>query len=121
MFALRPSFGAQESKPKVTASVLNQIKEKGVARAIIILDVPYQSLRYLSEKEKLAQDQSVAELKQALIAELSGTTFRIVRDYVPTPMIAVEIDAQAASILARSSRVLSVSDEVYKQYQYKRF
>ncbi len=86
---------------------------------MIILDVPQQSQKYLNEEEKLAQAQSVAEVKQALIAELSGTTFRIVKDYVPTPMIAVEIDAHAASILARSSRVLSVSDEVYKPF--KRF
>lgn len=116
-FATPSEAEAREAEPKVRAGVVSKIKERGIARAMIVLDIPQQSSRNLGEAERRAQAQSLVEAKKALIAELSRTKFTIIKDYVFLPMLQAEIDADAASILNQSSRVLSVGDEIYRRYQ----
>ncbi len=101
----------QPDRPKIRAGILEKVREKGTVRVMVRLNTPWQPEERLSEQQKAVQKDSIAAGKKNIVAELKGTKFKVIREFGSMPLMAVELDAKALSVLDRSDRVQSVTDE----------
>ena len=102
----------QPVRTKIRSGILQKLQERGVVRIMVGLNTPWQPERRLSETDKMLQRSSVAAVKKSILADLTGTRFKVIRDFDSMPFLALEVDSKALSVLDRSDRVKSVSDEV---------
>jgi hypothetical protein len=54
---------------------------------------------------------AIAAARQALLQELDGTTFRVVRTYDTIPFVALEVSPDAMAVLKRSTLVAGVQPD----------
>jgi hypothetical protein len=81
----------------ISSEIITEAQDKGVVRVIV----------------KLALDEgsgkSIAEIQDAVLAELRGTDHRLLQRYINSPFLALEVGPDALARLGRSPHVLSVS------------
>ena len=79
--------------PEVRAAVAH-----GAARVLVELRLPAPRGAPQSGAAS-AQEQAIAAARQAVLARLSGTSHRLVRQYTSVPLLALEIGADALQAL----------------------
>ena len=104
----------QPDRPKIRAGILEKVREKGTVRVMVTLNIPAEPEGYLSQPEKVIQRNAIAAAKKTVVAELTGTKFKVIREFDAMPFIALEVDSKALSVLDRSNRVKSVSDKEFE-------
>jgi hypothetical protein len=97
---------AQEDK--VHSQVLESVENEGHALVLVGLNVPWKMEQTLNQADLSAQRQAIRAAQDSLVLELSGTDYRIVREYQKIPGIALEIGPDALSILKKSNSVTNV-------------
>jgi hypothetical protein len=70
----------------------------GAARVLVELRLPAPGGAPQSGAAS-AQEQAIAAARQAVLARLSGTSHRLVRQYMSVPLLALEIGADALRAL----------------------
>jgi hypothetical protein len=86
--------------PMVAPELLQRAIESGSVRLIVRLKV-----------DEGANAGEIANAKQALLSELTGTRYRVERDLVGLPTLALEASAETLRILAASPRVERVTED----------
>jgi subtilisin family serine protease len=114
-FSQQGPKGKVPQKSKVHPEVWRKAQEKGSVNVIVRLDVPWQSEDKLSKNEIAAQRKAIAEAQKKLLAELAGTKFKLVRGLQKSPIIGLEVDSYALTILENSTLVLRVSESISGQ------
>ena len=104
----------QTDRPKIDKGTLEKVQEKGTVRVMVMLNVPAVPEGHLSEPEKVIQRNSIAAAKKTVVAELTGTKFKVIREFDAVPLISLEVDANALSVLETSNLVKSVSDKEFR-------
>lgn len=90
----------------VPAEVAHKAQTEGAARVIVQLDVVIQPEGNLdSTRAVLAQRQAIATTQSQVLAELAGTSHRLVRQFETIPFLALEVALDALAALERSAWV----------------
>jgi hypothetical protein len=114
-FSQQPK-GKGPQKSKVHPDVWRKVQEQGVVNVIVRLDMPWQSEDKLSKSEIAAQRKAIAEAQKRLLAELAGTKYKLGRGLEKSPIIGLEVDSYALTILENSPLVLRVNENVVGQH-----
>lgn len=85
----------------VTPELLDKARVQGAVLVIVTLRVPAGASR-----------DTVATVKQTLVAEIASTRHRIVRELVGLPQIVLEASDDTLRILGASSNVLRIEESV---------
>ena len=101
----RPVFAGSE---KIPVEIIEQTVAGDTVPVLVGLNVPWQRESTLSEDAILRQRQAINSVQKALLSELSGTQYKIVRRYDVIPGLALEVGADALAVLAKSDRVTNV-------------
>jgi hypothetical protein len=72
------------------------------------LNVSWHQEGSLTDDAIQAQRQAIGSVQTDLLSELSGTKYKIIRQYQMIPSIALEVGADALSVLEKSNRVTNV-------------
>jgi hypothetical protein len=100
-------LGAAESAPVVAPELLQRAAESGSVRLIVRVKV-----------DQGADAQTIETVKQALLSELTGTRYRVARDLVGLPTLALEASAETLRVLATSPRVERVTEDRPRRPQW---
>jgi hypothetical protein len=102
------SAAASTEIEKVPAEVLTQVATDGKVLVLVGLNVPWRMETTLTESGIMAQRQAIGVAQDSLLAELSGTQFKLVRLYEAIPSVALEVGADALVVLKTSDSVTNV-------------
>ena len=100
-----PLFAQSE---KIPADVIARAVNDTMVPVLVGLKVPWQRENTLSEDAISRQRQAIYSVQDELLSELSGARYIIVRRYNVIPAIALEVGADAVSVLANSIHVTNV-------------
>ncbi|HYC22951.1 MAG TPA: hypothetical protein VEI94_09615 [Candidatus Bathyarchaeia archaeon] len=64
-----------------------------------------------TEEKREAQRLAIAATRDALLEELAGTKFKVIRTYGTIPFVALEAGPDALEVLERSGNVVSVEED----------
>lgn len=87
------------SDGRIPGGLLDEARARGPLLVIVTLSVPDPTDRTAAEAEK-----------QSLLTEISGTTYRVVRELMGLPQIVLEASYDTLRALGASSRVLRVEE-----------
>lgn len=93
---------------KIPREVIEQAAAHGTVLVLVGLNVPWQTESSLTEDEVRAQREVIGSIQSALLTELKGRKYKVVRRYDQVPGIALEVGADALAELARSANVTNV-------------
>jgi hypothetical protein len=93
---------------KIPAEVITQAANDDATPVLVGLNVPWQRENTLSEEAITLQRQAINSVQNQLLAEHSGTTYKVVRRYDVIPGLALECGADALAVLAKSNHVTNV-------------
>lgn len=93
---------------KIPREVIDRASADGTVLVLVGLNVPWQLESTLNEDTVRLQREAIRSVQINLLAELSGTKYKIVRRYEEIPGIALEVGADALAALARSVTVTNV-------------
>jgi hypothetical protein len=93
---------------KVPQEVLEKVKADGTVLVLVGLQVPWQREGLLSDSAVLAQREAIEAAQHNLLAQLSGTVYKVVRQYQNIPGLALEVGADALAVLSKSHTVTNV-------------
>lgn len=99
---------ARAQDEKVAQEVLEKLKADGTVLVLVGLQVPWQREGLLSESAVLAQREAIEIAQYDLLAQLSGTVYRVIRQYQSIPGLALEVGTQALAVLSKSATVTNV-------------
>lgn len=97
-----------QTSAQIPREVIEHTSAHGKAAILIGMNLPWRMESQLSEEQIERQRLQIAAAQDELLKELAGRNFRIVRRYELGPSIALEVGADALSVLARSEWVLNV-------------
>jgi len=58
-----------------------------------------------------AVGETIVEAQDAVLRELHGTSYQVLQRYLTSPYLALDVDAEALKVLARSKKVLQISSD----------
>jgi len=99
--AVRECLAWYGSRQRLSAGFLLVLGMQGAVLVIVTLRVPAGASR-----------DTVATVKQTLVAEIASTRHRIVRELVGLPQIVLEASDDTLRILGASSNVLRIEESV---------
>jgi hypothetical protein len=102
----QPRISAAAQQPKIPEHLWQEVQSKGTIRIQVVFNLHQESLRNLSKEEKIAAAQDM------LLAELSGTKFRVTGRFRSLTGMGLYVDPEGLSILERSSLVDKVIEEI---------
>ena len=97
-----------QTTAKIPGEIIDHTAKHGRATILIGLNLPWRMESQLSEEQINQQRKTISLAQDALLRELAGSDYRIVRRYELGPSIALQVGADALAILARSDHVLNV-------------
>ena len=96
---------------KVSPELWRTAQTQGVVRVSVGLNVPWQPEGKLSPQDRVAQREAIATAQDQLLAELTGTNYRVIGRYRSIPGIGLEVGPDALAILEQSARVTDVTED----------
>jgi len=93
---------------KIPAEVTAQAVNDAMVPVLVGLNVPWQREDTLSEDAISHQREAIHSVQDELLSELSKVHYKIVRRYDVIPAIALEVGADALSVLGNSTYVTNV-------------
>jgi hypothetical protein len=107
VLALIGGAAAGQAASVVSRELLEVAAARGTVRVVVQLAVP-----------EGADASAIAAVKQSLWSDLSGTTYRVIRDLPGLPVVVLEASSEALGALAVSPRVAHVAgDEIRRPQQ----
>ncbi len=98
------STGAQERK--VSAKLWQDVRSTGTVRIIVMFDLSQESLRNLSRKDQ------ITAAKDMLLADLSGTKFRVNGWFQYVTGMGLSVDTKGLLIIEHSTLVDKVEEDL---------
>ena len=112
-FAAQPSgtpIIKQQKESKIHPDVKRKAQEDGVVRILIGLNLPFERIdSKLSLAEKQKQRAQIASAQTALLKQLAGTKYKVVRKFEDIPVLGLEIEPKAIPILESSDLITEVT------------
>ena len=102
-----PAIASAETD-KLPDEIVNQAASDGKILVLVGLNVPWTMEGKLTENEIGTQRRAIESAQKVLLAQLTGTEFRIVRVYDEIPGIALEVGNDALAVLRKSDSVSNV-------------
>lgn len=93
--ALGVTHCVAEDVRRVPPALVDAVREHGVIRVIVQVARPAGT--------------PIAQVQDAVLAELAGTGHRVLHRYLNSPALAVEVNEEALRVLAGSRHVLSIA------------
>lgn len=90
---------------KVSPKLWQEVRYTGTVRVIVLFDLSQESLRNLSRENQIAAAQDM------LLAELSGTKFRVNGRFRYVTGMGLSVDPEGLSIIERSSLIQAVNED----------
>ena len=87
-----------------------KVRERGVLSVIVGLNVPWKPLGMLSPEERGTQEKATIAVQDQLLAELSGTKYRLIRRFIYSADLGLEVGPDALAVLANSNLVETVEE-----------
>ncbi len=106
----RPAVGAEESSAsdKVPTQLFKSAASNGTVLVLAGLKTPWQREDQLSDELIALQRKAILSAQSYVLAELSGTQFRVLRLYRSIPGIALRVGVDALRVLQDSPAVTNV-------------
>jgi subtilisin family serine protease len=105
-----------QQEPKIHPEVRRKAQEDGVVQVFVRLNLTTQIDSDLNPEERKIQRARIAETQNALLKQLSGKKFKILRKFEDIPTIGLEIDPSAILILENSNLVKAVHVSKIRRY-----
>jgi hypothetical protein len=102
------SMIATAQADKIPRELKDRLATDETVLVLVGLNVSWQQEGSLSDDAIQAQRQAIGSVQDDLLSELSGTKYKIIRQYQVIPSIALEVGADALSVLEKSDRVTNV-------------
>ena len=102
-----PAITAQTTG-KIPREVINKAASDKVVVVLVGLKVPWQMESTLSQDAIAAQRAAISLVQDQVLTQLAGRKFRLVERYQELPGLALEAEADALAVLARSENVANV-------------
>jgi hypothetical protein len=99
-----------QQKNKIDPRVWGKANAEGSVHVVVELNTPWQRTGKLSKEQEVAQQKTIADAQNQLIAELAGTRHKVERRLENQPLIGLEVGTDALTILDASPLVLHVSE-----------
>ena len=99
---------AAASSEKVPWQLFNRAASNGTVLVLAGLRTPWQREDLLSEDLKELQRKAILNAQSYVLAELSGTQFKVIRLYRTIPGVALRVGLDALQILEKSPAVTNV-------------
>jgi hypothetical protein len=96
------------SDPK---ALLDRAVREGTVRVLVQLQVAAEPEGALTSAEAVADQRAIAVAQSALMAELVGARYRLIRTYETIPFLALEVSSDALRILEASSLVVGIEED----------
>ena len=93
---------------KVPAHLFNRAANNGTVLVLAGLRVPWQNEDNLSEELMTLQRSAILDAQRYILAELTGTQYRVTRLYRKIPGIALRVGLDALKVLERSPAITNV-------------
>jgi hypothetical protein len=100
------------STQKISPQLWSKVQEKGTLRVIVSLNVPVQPIGQLSREGIVAQQERITAAQDELIANLSGTTYKVARRFTMSSGMALSVGPEALAILEGSPLVKKVAEDI---------
>jgi hypothetical protein len=95
---------------KVPKKLWDTARAEGNVYILIELNVPWKPNPDLNSPEVRQQKKDIAAAQDQLLAELSGTNYKVVARWDIIPGMALQVDSSVLSLLERSKVVKSVTE-----------
>ncbi len=96
----------------VPGEIMRKAQTEGVIRVIVQVDVPTHPEGYLASRQAvLSQRQAIAAAQRDLLADLFGTSHRVIWQYQTIPFLALEAARDALAALERSPIVVGATED----------
>jgi len=105
-----PALGHAQSA-KVAASTMAIATSQGTARVIVHMTGSTVPEGALTVDQRHRQREAIATTQSALMGDLGGTSYRVMRAYQTIPFVALEASPGALAALERSGRVSGVEQD----------
>jgi len=96
----------------VPKPLVDRAAQEGTVRVLVQLQVVAKPEGELASAETVAaQRQAIAVAQSALMAELVGTRYRLIRTYETIPFLALDVSSDALRILEASPLVVGIEED----------
>jgi hypothetical protein len=93
---------------KIDSKVIDTIRTSGTARVLVSVDIPINTSEKLRPDERKAQSQKISSAQDALLKELAGREYKLIRKLDNVPVLVMEIGHDALVVLEHSPLVSRV-------------
>ena len=101
----------RNARQKVPKRIWDTARAEGSVRVLIALDVPWKPHPDLNSPEVRQQKIDIAAAQDQLLAELSGTNYKVIGRWEFTPGMALQVDSSVLPTLEKSKIVKSVTED----------
>ncbi|MBK5228342.1 MAG: S8 family serine peptidase [Actinobacteria bacterium] len=109
--ARRLAKGTSKSPFRTASELRTAAAEEGSVRVIVGLESSFAPEGGLSSKRVAAQRSGIRDVRQALLRDLGGSRYEVVRRFDSIPYVAMEVSAAALARLEASGAVSSVTED----------
>ena len=96
----------------IPKALVDRAAREGTVRVLVQLRVSARPEGELSSPDAVAsQRQAIAAAQSAVLKELAGTSYRVVRTYETIPFLALEVSLGALQALDESALVMGVEED----------
>jgi hypothetical protein len=99
------------STHKASPELWQKVRQHGIIRIIVDLNLPVHSEARISREEQHSQRRAIAETQDMLVAELAGTKYEPVRLLTTVPAIGLHVGPDALAVLERSTLVKKITED----------
>jgi hypothetical protein len=104
---------AAAQQAKVSEKLWQEVRSTGTVRILVLFNLNQHSLRNLSREDQIATAQDM------LLAELSGTKFRVTGRFRYVTGMGLSVDPEGLSIIERSILVDKVTEDIPDRVPFK--
>ena len=109
--------GTGFAQQKVAPNLSRKAQAEGAIQVIVELTVPWRSDVKLHSSEMLTQNKAIAAAQNQLLAELAGTNYKVIRRLERIPVIALEVNFYALTLVGNSDIVATVTENQAERLQ----
>lgn len=99
------------AQQKVPKKIWDTARAEGSVRVLVELDVPWKPHPDLNSPEVRQQKKDIAAAQDQLLAELSGTNYKVLARWDIIPGMALQVDSSVLPNLEKSKIVKSVTED----------
>ena len=106
------------AQQKVAPKMWEKAQAEGAVQVLVELTVPWRSDVKLHSPEMLTQNKAVADAQNQVLRELAGAQYKIIKRLEFIPVIALEVNVYALTLLSKSDVVATVTENHAERLHY---